>query len=103
MMKNRWCGKAGIRLLCAIAAFSPITVCRGQTFTVAATPTAITIYPGQQNVPVTITAGSSPYTGPIIVTLTGLPSGITVSPLVLTAGSSGTLTINASLSAGQEG
>ena len=59
--------------------------------------------PGQQNVSVNITASSSAYRGPITVTLTGLPSGITVSPLTLTAGGSGTLTLNASLSAGQEG
>jgi hypothetical protein len=35
--------------------------------------------------------------------VTGLPSGVSVSPLTLQAGSSGTLNLNASASAGQEG
>lgn len=37
------------------------------------------------------------------MTLTGLPSGITVSPLSLAAGSSGTLNLSATRAAGQEG
>ena len=76
--------------------------CFAQTFSIAATPSSFTIYPGQQT-SVTITASGSPQAGPIGITLTGLPSGITVSPLTLTAGSSGTLTLSASVSAGQEG
>ena len=79
-----------------------------KTFTVSASPSSLTIYPGQQNVPVTVTVNSGDndsdnYAGPIVVTLTGLPSGITVTPVTLTAGSSGTLKLNASPSAGQEG
>jgi hypothetical protein len=79
-----------------------------QAFTVTATPSSLTIYPGQQNVPVTITVNSGDndndnYTGPVVVTLTGLPSGITVTPVTLTPGSSGALYLNASVSAGQEG
>ncbi len=50
-----------------------------------------------------IALSGSAYTGPITVTLTGLPSGIVVSPLTLTAGSSGTLILSASPTAGQEG
>lgn len=73
-----------------------------QTFTISASPSTLTIHPGDLNVPVTITVGSSTYTGPINVTLTNLPSGITVSPLTLTAGSTGTLQLSAALNADQE-
>jgi hypothetical protein len=75
----------------------------GQSFTIAASPSALTIYPGQQNVPITVTVSNSDYSGPIVVTLSGLPSGITASPLTLTAGSSGTLNLSASVASGQEG
>jgi len=85
-----------------IGALSLISACHGQTFTLAADPTSLTIYPGQQGVPVTITA-SGTSTGPISVRLDGLPSGVAASPLTLAPGSSGTLTLSASLSAGQEG
>jgi hypothetical protein len=86
-----------------IGALSLISACHGQTFTVAVAPSSVTIYPGQQGVPVTVTVSDSSYPGMIDFTLTGLPSGIGVSPLRLSAGSSGTLTLSASLSAGQEG
>ena len=66
-------------------------------------PSSVTIYPGQQNVPITITANSNLNVGPIGITLTGLPSGITASPVTLFAGNAGTLNLSASLSAGQEG
>jgi hypothetical protein len=103
-MKN--CSRGGAATyalaLCLVGALAAIPVCSGQTFSVAATPPSLTIYPGRQ-ASVTITASGSPQAGPISITLTGLPSGITVSPLTLTAGSSGTLTLSASVSAGQEG
>jgi CotH kinase protein/Bacterial Ig-like domain (group 3) len=102
MKSNRYNAVATYALL-TIGIFGPIPVCHAQTFSLTASPSALTIYPGQQNVAVVVTAKSSTYTGPIAVTLSGLPSGITVSPLSLTAGSSGTLTLNASVSAGQEG
>ncbi len=73
-----------------------------QSFSISANPTSLTIHPGDANLPVTIQVGSSSYTGPINVTLTGLPSGITVSPLTLTAGGSGTLYLTAALNADQE-
>jgi 3D (Asp-Asp-Asp) domain-containing protein len=73
-----------------------------QSFTLSANPTAVTIHPGDQNVPVIISVGSSTYTGPISVTLSGLPSGISAAPLTLAAGTSGTLLLSASLSADQE-
>jgi hypothetical protein len=74
-----------------------------QDITVAAQPAQLTIFPGQQNIPVTITTASSTYSGPLDITLTGLPSGITVSPLTINAGSSGILKVSASISAGEEG
>jgi len=89
--------------LYAFGVFFLISAAFGQTFTVTATPSSLTIYPGQQNVPVAISIGASSYEGPISVTLTGLPSGITVAPLVLAAGGTGNLILNASGSAGQEG
>jgi len=89
--------------LLTIGILFPVAVCQGQAFSLTAAPSALTIYPGQQNVAVVITAKSGTYTGPVAVTLNGLPSGITVSPLSLSTGSSGTLLLNASLSAGQEG
>jgi hypothetical protein len=88
--------------LFAFGACALIAAAHGQSFTVTASPSSLTIYPGQLNAPITITASTSTYTGPIIVTLSGLPSGIVVSPLTLTAGSSGTLNLSASRSAGQE-
>jgi len=70
---------------------------------VSAVPSSVTIFPGQQNVPIAVTLGASTYAGPITVTLTGLPSGITVAPLTLTAGNTGNLSLSASVYAGQEG
>jgi len=95
--------KAEALALGTCALFFMIQASFGQTFTVTASPSQLTIYPGQQSVPVTVTVGSSTYTGPISITLTGLPSGITVSPLTLTAGATGNLNLSASVSAGQEG
>lgn len=82
--------------------FSAAGAAFAQSFTVSATPTTLTIHPGDQNVPLNVSVGSSSYDGPITVTLTGLPSGITVTPATLTAGGSGTVTLNASLSADEE-
>ncbi|HEY4085014.1 MAG TPA: CotH kinase family protein [Bryobacteraceae bacterium] len=79
------------------------SVCCAQGLHVAATQQSVTIYPGQQNVPVTVSVSGGTYTGLIDVTLTGLPSGITISPLTLNPGASGVLYISASRSAGQEG
>jgi hypothetical protein len=66
-------------------------------------PNAVTIHPGDQNIPVAVSIAGSTYTGPINVTLTGLPSGITVSALTLNGNGSGMLNISASVSADQEG
>jgi hypothetical protein len=66
-------------------------------------PSALTLYPGQQNVPVTITVSGSGTASPVGIRLTGLPSGISASPLTVTAGNTGTLMLSASLAAGREG
>ena len=95
--------KAASRAIGAVIFLSLISTGRAQTFTLSANPGALTIYPGQQDVAVTITVNSGTYSGLIGVTLTNLPSGVTCSPLTLTANSSGTLNLSASLSAGQEG
>jgi hypothetical protein len=78
------------------------TSVRAQSFSVSATPQAVTIHPGDQNVAVSVNVSGGTYTGPISVTLTGLPSGISVSPLTIASGGSGTLTLNASVNADQE-
>lgn len=101
-MKNCSRRRAVFYALCLVGMIGSTSTCPGQTFSVAATPPALTIYPGQQT-SVSVMASGSTAAGPITVTLTGLPSGITVSPLTLTAGSSGMLTLSASVSAGQEG
>jgi hypothetical protein len=77
---------------------------KAQSFTVAANPQSVTVYPGETNVAVSVSAASSTYTGPIIVTLSGLPSGITIAsaPLTLTAGGTGTILLNVGLNADQE-
>jgi hypothetical protein len=67
--------------------------------TIGVTPLTLTIHPGDQQVPLTITLGKSSYSGPVNLTLAGLPSGITFSPLTLTQGQTGTLYVSASVSA----
>ena len=89
--------------LFAIGVLALVSGCYGQALTVSVAPTALTIYPGQQNIPLTITVSGGSSSAAVTVTLAGLPSGIVVSPLTLTAGTSGTLSLSASLSAGQEG
>ena len=90
------------RALCFVLFISSSAAIWAQSFTVSATPSALTIHPGDQNVPLQIAVGSSSYSGPINITLTNLPSGITVSPLTLTAGGSGTLKLSAAPNADQE-
>src|SRR6185437_11384619 len=72
--------------------------CLGQSLTVTPTTNSVTIYPGQQEVALGVSTSGSAYGGPITLTLKGLPSGITVPPVMLTAGDSGTLRLSASLS-----
>ena len=101
-MRSMFHPAASRRVFCAALFVLASIASTAQTFTVSASPASLTIHPGDQNVPVTIAVGSSSYTGPINITLTGLPSGIAVSPLTLTAGSSGTLKLSAALNADQE-
>ena len=77
--------------------------CGSEAPTVIATPSQITIYPGQQQVPVSVSTTGDGYNGTIKITMTGLPSGVTATPLALPSGGSGILYLNASLTAGQEG
>ncbi|MFT4112954.1 CotH kinase family protein [Silvibacterium sp.] len=63
----------------------------------------MTIHPGDQKVPIQVSiGGSSSYTQPVTVTVTGLPSGITVTPFTTSAGGSGTLYLSAAVNADQE-
>src|ERR1700722_7479307 len=100
---SRIYNKIGAWALCIFVVLLVVPDTHGQTFTVTAVPSSLTIHPGQQNVPVSITLGNSSYTGPITDTLTGLPSGITVSPLTLSGGGTGNLMLSASVAAGNEG
>ncbi len=87
---------SGVLLITAMAGVS-------QGFTVSATPGTLTIHPGDQNVPLTVSvSGSGTYSGPVVMTLTGLPSGISVTPVTLIPGGSGTVYLSASVAADQE-
>jgi hypothetical protein len=66
-------------------------------------PQTLVIHPGDQNLALTVNLSPSPRAEAFTITLVGLPSGITVSPLTLNAGESGTLKVSASLAADQEG
>ncbi len=91
--------------LCLLALFLSASSarCHAQVFTVSG-PSALTVYPGQGPVTVAVTASSTTYAGPVNLTLSGLPSDITVSPsvLTLTPGSTGTFTLNVGLHADRE-
>lgn len=83
-----------------------LTICTpawGQSLQVSTSSPSLTIHPGDQNVPLPVTVNSNGFSGPVTVTLTGLPSGIAVTPLVLNGGGSGVLTLSASTSADAEG
>ena len=103
-MNNRRFIRFSGHALCLVLFIVSAAAGQAQSFTVSANPQALTVYPGQTSVPITISVASSTYTGPVNVTLSGLPSGITVSPapLTLTPGSTGTLTLNVGLNADQE-
>ncbi len=92
-------------LLCCVSStiFGAVCSAFAQAPAVTASPSTLTIFPGQQNISVAVTLESSSYSGPVVVTITGLPSGVSVTPVTLTPGASGNLILNASVSAGQEG
>lgn len=89
--------------LCILGVLLLASLSYSQTFTVTTTPSSLTIFPGQQNIPLSVSVNNGSYSGPIAVTLTGLPSGITVTPLTLTGGGTGNLILSASVAAGNEG
>ena len=79
------------------------TSAHGQSLTVSADPSAFTVFPGQQHIPVTVTVQGADSALPLTITFAGLPSGISFTPATLTGSGSATLYLNASVSAGQEG
>ncbi len=83
--------------------FSAFGACQAQSLTVSPSPSALTIFPGQQKIPITVAVAGTEAGQPVTVTLTGLPTGITVTPATLTADGSATVYLNASPAAGQEG
>jgi hypothetical protein len=104
-MKSSSLPWARLRLLACVFSLLSITPAAtwAQKFTISTSPKTLTIHPGDQNVPLKVSVGSSSYKGPIDITLTGLPSGISVSPLSLTAGSSGVIKLSAALNADKGG
>jgi hypothetical protein len=100
---NQFVRTATASMVCAIGASTAISAGYGQKLTVTPVPTSVLMYPGQKEVPVTIKTASSDYAGPIVLTLNGLPSGVTYTPLTVNSGESGTLKLSASVAAGQEG
>jgi CotH kinase protein/Bacterial Ig-like domain (group 3) len=81
----------------------PTLGCGTESIIATASPSPVTIYPGQQNVPMKVDATLAGYPGPIVITMTGLPSGITAAPVTLNSGGSGTLYLSASVATGREG
>jgi hypothetical protein len=106
-MRNPYCRGRIARLLIALMLPLPLLLTAGCssvtyiTLSVTASPSQLTIYPGQQKVPVSITVYGSGSSTPATVTLTGLPSGVTVTPATVAPGATGTLYLSASPSAGQ--
>lgn len=76
-------------------------VATAQSLTVSSSYSSLTILPGT-GLSIPVSVGGSGVTGPVTVTLTGLPSGMSVVPVTLNQGGSGTLQLNASLAADQE-
>jgi CotH kinase protein/Bacterial Ig-like domain (group 3) len=85
----------------ALLALVPGRAALSQSFSLSASPQSLTIHPGDTNVPITVTASGS-YSGQIQVTLTGLPSGITVTSPTLSSGTTATIYLTASRAADQE-
>jgi hypothetical protein len=74
-----------------------------QTLSVSSSISALTIHPGDSGITIPVTlGGTGTGTNPVSITLTGLPSGISVSPLSLAPGTSGVLQLAASVAADQE-
>lgn len=110
--------RARIRAACAALVaglLGSITACGGgsgggsggaggsipDTLSVSAGLSRLTIHPGDVNVALPVTVGSRAGSDPVVVTLDGLPPGISAAPLTLAAGESGTLLLSASVDADQ--
>jgi CotH kinase protein/Bacterial Ig-like domain (group 3) len=74
----------------------------GNSISVTTGTQAITIHPGDQGVPLSVSVSAAGMHGPVTLAVIGLPSGISVSAPTLNPGGSGVLTFNATASADQE-
>jgi hypothetical protein len=92
------CSGGGSSTAVPEVAVQPVTF----SLSVAAAVPSLTLHPGDTNVPLAVQVGPGSYAGPVTVTLSGLPSGITVSALTLPTGGSGNLLLSASPAADQE-
>ena len=80
--------------------FCVISPATTQTLTVSVFPKTLTVYPGQTQVPITVSVAGPTTSGAINVTLTQLPAGISVEhPVTVPAGGSGTLFLDVDPSA----
>ncbi|HEY0163154.1 MAG TPA: CotH kinase family protein [Edaphobacter sp.] len=86
-----------VALMCGMPAEA-----QSPAFEVSASVASVTIHPGDTNVPLPVTLKGTSGDAPVTITLTGLPSGITVTPVTLSGSGQATLLLNASLSADQE-
>ncbi|CAB1276827.1 CotH kinase family protein [Candidatus Nitrosacidococcus tergens] len=74
---------------------------QSEAFSLNTPITQLTIHPGEQNVPIEISVADDGSNEPVVITMTNLPAGITVTPVTLNPGDSGVLTLSASPLAGQ--
>ncbi len=109
-MKNGSCNMRVVSLLPILGQLLLIVVtgCSSQVnvsgaLGVKVSTASLTIHPGEQSLPLTVTSTSTAYQDPIIVTVSGLPSGITATDARIMGGGTGTIYLSASLAAGQEG
>ena len=65
-----------VLLTCLTAILALAAGCGSELPAVIASPSQITIYPGQQNVAVKVSTTASGYSGTINITMAGLPSGV---------------------------
>lgn len=63
---------------------------------------SLTIHPGDQGVPLPVTLKVDGDQGPVRITLTGLPQGVTVTPATLPGSGNGNLLLSAAVDADQE-
>jgi hypothetical protein len=73
-----------------------------QSLEVSPSVSSLAIHPGDQGVPLPVTLKVDGDQGPVRVTLTGLPPGVTVTPVTLPDSGNGTLLLNAAVDADQD-